>query len=348
LAEVLPGASVMPSGAFCARQLGVVDQAGLVELLQGEVAAALGALGIAPRVVPGRAADDADQQRDLLGAEVAQVAPEPELGAGGDAADLLRAALAQVDLVEVGLQDRALVVARLDQQRVQDLVELAGQGLFLADAEQAAARQLLRQGAGALLVLAARAHGDEQRAQHAGQVDAVVAVEVAVFHRLQAGDEELGDFLDAHDAALFLLLAVQRGDARRVEFRRLDRALARQVAHAGDAIAGQHYFHPARPDHAGHVLEAAAGDPPAAAVVAVGARAHAGAVVAVGRGVELGLERARVHRQSRRQQQRPRIDPRRQLPAQLAEVRAHLVVEVQGVGNQEAEPEPDRRQPPGQ
>ena len=56
---------------------------------------------------------------------IAQVAAEPELRGGGDAVDRLRAALAQVDLVEVGLEDRALVVARLDQQRVQDLVELA-------------------------------------------------------------------------------------------------------------------------------------------------------------------------------------------------------------------------------
>src|SRR3546814_11901180 len=79
---------------------------------------------------------------------------EPELGPGGGAADLLRAALAQVDLVEVGLEDRALVVARLDQQREQDLVELAGVSLLAADAQDARARQLLGQRAAALPCLA--------------------------------------------------------------------------------------------------------------------------------------------------------------------------------------------------
>src|SRR3546814_16993233 len=92
------------------------------------------------RVVGRGARDQADQHRDLLGGQVAQLAAEPELGPGGGAADLLRAALAQVDLVEVGLEDRALVVARLDQQRAQDLVELAGVGLLAADAKEARAR----------------------------------------------------------------------------------------------------------------------------------------------------------------------------------------------------------------
>lgn len=71
--------------------------------------------------------------------------------------DRLPAALTQIHLVEIGLQDGALVVTRLHDQRVQNLVELARERLFLADAEQATARQLLRQGACALADLAAGA-----------------------------------------------------------------------------------------------------------------------------------------------------------------------------------------------
>src|SRR3546814_10092922 len=59
------------------------------------------------RVVGRGALDQADQHHDLLGGQVAQLAAEPELGTGGGAADLLRAALAQVDLVEEGLEDRS-------------------------------------------------------------------------------------------------------------------------------------------------------------------------------------------------------------------------------------------------
>src|SRR5690606_13102337 len=112
-----------------------------------------------------------------------------------DAADLLVAALPEVDLVEVGLQDQRLVVARLEQKRVQDLVELARRRLFLADAEQAAARQLLGERAAALQGLAAGADGDEQGTQHAAEVNAGVAGEVAVLDRLQAGDQQSGHVL---------------------------------------------------------------------------------------------------------------------------------------------------------
>src|SRR5690606_21975814 len=113
---------------------------------------------------------------------------------------LLRAALAQVDLVEVGLEDRALVVARFDQQREQDLVELAGVGLLAADAQGARARQLLGQRAAALPRLA-RPEVDPGRAQHAGQVDAVVEGDVAVHDRLPAGHRAPSPLLAPHPRA---------------------------------------------------------------------------------------------------------------------------------------------------
>src|SRR5690606_37360028 len=116
--------------------------------------------------------------------EVVEAAAEPELRAGGHAADGLVAALAEVDLVEVGLEDHALVVARLDDQRVQDLVELAAPGLLAADAQQAAARQLLGERARALARLAGL-EVDPGRARDAAHVDAVVVGEVAVLDRLQ-------------------------------------------------------------------------------------------------------------------------------------------------------------------
>lgn len=214
----------------CALVFGRVDQVVFVQLAQHEIAPIQRPLRVTPRVVVGRPLDQPDQQGDLLGGHRIELAAEPQLRARGHAVDRLPAALAQVDLVEIGLQDGALVVTRLHDHRVQDLVELAGEGLFLADAEQAAACQLLGQGAGALADLAAGARHDPGRAHHAAQVDAVVAVEVAVLDRLQAGDQQLGHFFHAHQAAFFLLLPVQRGDARRIQPRTLERLAVAGVA----------------------------------------------------------------------------------------------------------------------
>ena len=211
-----------------------------------------------------------------------QVAPEPELGSRGDAVDRLRAALAEVDLVEVGLEDRALVVARLDQQRVQDLVELAGERLLLADAEQAAARELLGQRAGALLGLA-RLHVDEGRAQHAAEVDAVVVGEVAVLDRLQAGDQQLaarprrapGGVPPASGrTSVAMRAASSLADliVRLPSVGRRDPARATRVRRTASTSMRL------RADRAVDVLETAAGDDPAAAVARVGAGARAVAV----------------------------------------------------------------------
>src|SRR5690606_24753935 len=229
-------------------------------------------------------------------------------------------------------------------QRVQDLVELAAPGLLAADPEQAAARQLLGQGAGALFFLA-RTQVDPGRARHAAQVDAMVVGEVAVLDRLQGVGHQRRHVLHAHQATLLLLLPVQRGDARGVQARGLDLAVTGEVLEGAHAAARDSGLDAARPDRAVDVAEAAAGDRPATVLVQVGARPHPVAL-AVGGGVEFGLEGLRVHRQPRRQPQRPRVDACGHLPAQLAETLADLLVEIQRIGHEEADPQADRRQRP--
>src|SRR5690606_5455989 len=168
-----------------------------------------------------------------------------DLGAGGHAADRLVAALAHVDLVEVGLHDLALVVAGLQQQRVDDLVELAGPGLLAADAEHPRARELLGQGAAALAG-GPGAQVDPGRAHHAAEVDAVVATEVAVLHRLQRVGEQHRDLFHPHQPALLLAGAVEGGDAGRVQAHRFQRSLAARRAQAPDAAARAPPFGPPR------------------------------------------------------------------------------------------------------
>ena len=317
-----------------------------MQFVQGEVAAVQRALGIATRVVMRRPLDDADQQRDLFGGQRIELAPEPELRSRRHTVDSLAAPLAHVHLVHVRLQDGAFVVTHLQDQGEQDLVELAAYGDFLADAQQAAAGQLLGQRAGALLALACGTHGDPERTHYAAQVDTVVGAEVAVFHRLQAGHQQLRHLLQAYQPAFFLFLTVQRGDAGRVKTCGLQILLAGQVTHAGNAAAGQRNLQPACRYLGVHVGEAAAGNGETAAVAGIGAGTFARAVVAIGGGVELGLERLRVHRHAGGQLQGTRIDAGRDLPLQRAETLADLVVQVQGVGNQKAKAQSQCRQCP--
>ena len=302
---------------------------------------------MATRVIVRRSLDQADQQRDVLGGQRIEVAAEPELGAGGDAMDGLVAALAQVDLVEVGLEDGALVIARFHDQCVQHLIELARDRLFLADPQQAAAGQLLGQRGGALTGLAAGTHQHPHRTGDAAEVDAMVAAEVLVLHRLQTGDQQVGGLVGADQAAFLLALAVQGGDARRIQPRGLERGVAVGIAQAGNAATGQADLHAARRHATIDVDIAAAGNDETAAVDRVGGRGLADAVVAVGRGGQLGLQVGRIHRHARGQHQRARIHPGRHLPAQLTETLGDLLVQVQGVRDQEAQSQCHRGHAPG-
>ncbi|MNI24542.1 hypothetical protein D3C73_781660 [compost metagenome] len=327
--------------------LGIVDQGRLVQFAQHEVATVQRTLGIAPRVVVGRPLDQADQQRDLLGFQRGKIAPEPELGTGGHAVDRLAAALAQIYLVEVGLEDGALVIARFHDQRVQHFVEFAGDGLFLADAEQATAGQLLGQGGSALAALPTGADRHPDRARDAGQIDAVMAVEILVLDRLQASDQQVRGLVHADQAAFFLLLPIQRGDARRIHAGRLQRLAAVGVAQRGDAAAGQRQLDPTRGDLAIDIVVAAAGNDEAAALHRIGCRLLALAIIAIGRGGQFGLQGRRIHRLAGHQHQRPCIDARRDLPAQFTETLRHLLVQVQRIGDQETQSQRDRRHAPG-
>ncbi len=327
--------------------LGIVDQRRLMQLAQHEITAIQRAFRVAPRIVVGRALDQADQQRDLLGFQRLQVTAEPELGAGRHAVDGLAAALPQVHLVEIGLEDGALVVARLHDQRVQHFVEFAGDRLFLADPEQAAAGQLLGQRGRPLATLATGTDRHPHRARDAGQIDAVVTVEVLVLHRLQAGHQQVRRLVHADQAAFFLLLPVQGGNTRRVQARSLQRLAVVGITQRRDRTVCQRQFQPTRCDAAIHIVVATAGNDKAPAVHRIGRRLLALPVIAVGGCGEFGLQGRRVHRLAGCEHQRPRIYPGRDLPAQFTEALGHLLVQVQRIRDQEAQSQRDRSHAPG-
>src|SRR6185503_2745158 len=88
---------------------------------------------IAPSLGPHRApewrvrvgrADQPREQRGLADREIGELLPEVELGGLADAEDTLGAALTEVDLVQVALEDLLFGVATLGDDRHRELAEL--------------------------------------------------------------------------------------------------------------------------------------------------------------------------------------------------------------------------------
>ena len=153
--------------------------------------AGVGAVG---RVEGGRRVQDRREHRALLDGEVLGVLVEVRLRRGLDAVG----AAAEVDGVQVALQDLVLGLLALDLQRHERLLHLAGEGALLGEVEDLDV--LLGDRRGALRGAAARVA--ERRAQDALGVDALVGLEAAVL----GGDHRV----------LHVLGYVGQGDARAV------------------------------------------------------------------------------------------------------------------------------------
>ena len=136
-------------------------------------------------------------------------------------------ALAEIDLVEIELEDAVLVELALDLERQEDLGQLAREGLLAAEEE--VARHLHGDGAAALALLA-RAHQRHRRAQQALPVHARVLVEAVVL----GGEEGLHQArrdpveLQRH-AALLAELGDERAVARQHAQRHLQAHLAQRL-----------------------------------------------------------------------------------------------------------------------
>jgi hypothetical protein len=106
----------------------------------------------------------------------------------GDAANGDRAALAEIDLVEIGLEDALLAVAPLDERGQPGLVDLAQQRAL--GIEQPILDELLRDRAAAL-GHAAGSQVDPRRPQQSAQIDARMIEEAVIFggqHGLQQAE----------------------------------------------------------------------------------------------------------------------------------------------------------------
>jgi hypothetical protein len=113
-----------------ARELFGRDPLVRVEQAEHQVAAASRGLDVAERrVVTGRR-DDPGEERRLAQCQLAHVLAEVVRGRLAHAVDGDRSSLAQVDLVQVGLEDLLLRVVPLEQHRHHRLARLAPQRAF--------------------------------------------------------------------------------------------------------------------------------------------------------------------------------------------------------------------------
>ncbi len=180
--------------AFLRRDVAVLDQA------IDHVVAPLGrALARAERMIVVGRLGERGEIGGLGDRELMHRLVEIEQRGGGDAVG----AHAEVDFVEVKLEDFLFGIGALDAHRQQRFLDLAVERDLVG--QQEVLRHLLGDGGGALraLVAAEILHEHDGRARDAGKIDAAVLVEILVLRGDEGVDHELGDRLDRQIEAAF-------------------------------------------------------------------------------------------------------------------------------------------------
>ena len=241
LDEVLRDAAVVRAGGEQQRvglpSLGLVrrEETVVAQQVQHRVAALDAEVGVLPGIVARRRLGDGGERRGLRDVQVADRLPEVALRRGLHA----EGAVAEVDLVEVQLEDLVLGVLLLDLAGDLGLPELAAER-FVAAADVLGAdvpRQLHRDGREAF----GHPHLDQvapDRAEHAEPVDAVVLVEALVLGGDERGLDHRGHLGQGHDGAPLLAQLGDEAAVGGVDLGGLVRVVAAELVDGGAAVAG--------------------------------------------------------------------------------------------------------------
>ena len=127
-----PNAALVPADA---------DFAGCLELIKTDAVQKLRWTGETPilpgcylrvtaRVIPAGPLEQCDQRGQVMRLQLFQRAPEQELGPQPHAMNGARAVLAEIDLIEIGLENFLLAVVQLQQDGHGHFQQLARQGSF--------------------------------------------------------------------------------------------------------------------------------------------------------------------------------------------------------------------------
>ena len=196
------GADDFQRGALGVLDVGFGDVLVIEHLRQDAVARLIAALGMAVGggVIVG-SADDAGEVGVFGERKLAQIFAEVGDAGFGKAANAEAAAIAEVNLVGVELKNLLFVEALLELHRDHQLGEFAAPGALVG--EEKRARDLHRDRAGALVVVAGVAEVGPGRADDADEVEAAVFEEALVFGGDDRVDQVGRDVVVADRAALF-------------------------------------------------------------------------------------------------------------------------------------------------
>ena len=164
----------------------------------------------------------------------------------------------------------------------------------------------------------------------------MVMLEIAILDRLQSAHQQAGQLFKLDQSAFLLLQAVQGGNARRIQLCLVQGGAGLQINQAADASILQIHAQALRRIAPVETGKGASGNLEMIAVAGEAARHAPRAVVAVARGIELQQQGVGIHGPSRGKIEWPGEDPARDLPAQVVEALAQLVIETDRVGNEKS------------
>ena len=162
-----------------------------------------------------RAADHPDEQRRFGDVQVLHVLAEIELRRQAHAVDRAVAVLAEVNLVEVRLEDLVLLVVDLEQHRHHQFGGLAANGAL--GRKEEVLHQLLGDGAAALHPVGEQAAHGARQPTH---VEAGVPVEAAVLDRNQCRDQVLRHLGQPHQHPVLVSGRVDAADRQGLDARK--------------------------------------------------------------------------------------------------------------------------------
>ncbi|MNE07934.1 hypothetical protein D3C80_1005740 [compost metagenome] len=240
------------------------------------------------------------------------------------------AVLAEEHLVQVGLEDLALVVVQLQQHRHHGLGGLARDAALVGQIE--VLHQLLGQGTAALAQLAGRGIDPEGTDDRLGRYAEMVE-ELAILHRHQGFDQVGRHLVQVDQHAVFVVRGVEAADQQRLQPRH-GQVGAVGLGQAGHVVAGEAHANPLRRFGAFVELEATGVQFNAVAGDRCGTRAVGQALAAIAQGIEFLEEVILAQLQADEQFQRPGIDLGRHRPALAGEFLLHHGIEVDGETSQ--------------
>ncbi len=178
------------------------------------VTARQGAFRVTARVVVAGALQQGHQGGELVGLQFFQGPPEIKLGAQPHAVDGALAVLAQVHLVEVGLENLLFAVVQLQQHRHRHFHQLAGQGAVLREPE--VLHQLLGQGAAALHQATCFHIGHHGAGQPPWR-DPVMLIEITILGGQQHLHQQRRHTVQRHEHPVLGVTGVDAADLQRLQ-----------------------------------------------------------------------------------------------------------------------------------